>query len=96
MSHQLLLAMIVEMELMEVSWKRSREIDFFPPFLQYVIGREFMICLMALNSTEDITFSSLGFSARIDKPLCRKESTQGPYPSFELIQATMDYKCAPF
>ena len=53
-----------------------------------------MICLMALNSTEDITFSSLGFFARIDQPLFRKASTQGPYPSFESIQATMDYKHA--
>ena len=53
-----------------------------------------MICLMAWISTEHITFSSLGFFARIDEPLCRKASTQGPYPSFESIQATMDYKHA--
>ena len=33
-----------------------------------------MICLLALNSTEDITFSSLGFFARIDEPLSRKTS----------------------
>ena len=38
MSHQLLLAMIVEMESMEVSRKRSREIDFFPPFPQWSGG----------------------------------------------------------
>ena len=35
MSHSLLLAMIVEMESMEVSRERRREIDFFPPFLQW-------------------------------------------------------------
>ena len=38
MSHQLLLAMIVEMESMEVSRERGREIDFFPPFLQWSGG----------------------------------------------------------
>jgi len=53
---QLLLAMIVEMESMEVSQERRREIDFFPPSVSSVIGREFMICLMALNSTGNITF----------------------------------------
>ena len=38
MSHQPLLAMIVEMESMEVSRERRREIDFFPPFLQWSGG----------------------------------------------------------
>ena len=64
------------------------------PAISSVIGREFMICLMALNSPEDITFSSLGFFARSDDPLVRKASTQGPHPSCESIQATMDYKHA--